>query len=228
MSGDLIRNERNAVSMLRSAVSRYAENLREAMVQARRDVAARQRDAEGVVEQRRDQLKHADREVQQARAALSQCRFDCGGLEHRVVAASQRQSQCTQELAKARRGAQLIAQAQHELSSVMQGIESRVGEHSSVASSALADLGSRLTALGGGSNGSWQRISGVAVGLATLTELMNPGIDMANVVSAAGLQNPMADATYSQSVARHDGQALDYVVEHPVLEEKGEADDGTR
>lgn len=198
MSGDLVRNERNAVSMLRSAVSRYAENLREAMVQARRDVAARHRDAEAVVEQRRDQLNRADREVQQARAALAQCRFDCGGLERQVVAASQRQNHCRQELAKARRGAQLIAQAQHELTSVMQGIESKVGEHSSVASSALVDLEYRLTALGGGGHGAWQRISGVAVGVATLTELINPGIDIANVVSAAGLQNPIADATYSQ------------------------------
>jgi predicted RNase H-like nuclease (RuvC/YqgF family) len=212
VSDDLIKNERNAVMTLRTGVTRYAEHLREAMAHARKDLTAQHRRAEGAVEQRRNALQRAERELKQARAALAQCREDCGGLERQLAAASQCAAQSKQEFDKARRAAQILAQAQRELTSTMQGIESKVGEHSSVASSALADLEARLAELGGG-NHLLQKGAAVAIGVATFAELINPVKDIGNALNAVGIQNPVSDPSYTDMVERHDEQALDYVVE---------------
>ncbi len=148
MSDDLVRAEVNAVRALKLGVERYAEQIRDALRNARREVAAADRKAQEEVERRRSEVQKREHELRQVETALRrQCQENCGRLQQQVAAAAQRLAEAKQPLDRARKAAQLTATAQSELLQALQAIETTVGEHSSVASSALASLDAKLAEL---------------------------------------------------------------------------------
>lgn len=173
MSDDLVKAEAQAVRQLRHAVSRYAEQLREVLAQSRREVAMAERNAQDAVAQRVADVRRAEQELQAAQAALAGCQENCGGLARAVNAAQQLVARAKLQLEHARQAAQLLAVAQSDLLKVLQHVEASIGEHSSVASSALASLDAKLSQLPhfdlGAAVHGLVLGAGVAAGLATST-----------------------------------------------------------
>ena len=148
MSGDVVRNEANAVKALKSGVERYTQTIQAATAQARRELMTAERQAQQAVDQRRAVLQRAEREVQQAKAALSgSTEENRRHLEQQVRTAMQWQGEAKQQMDRARRAEQQVASARTELISVLQSSEAAVSEHSSVAASALANLEAKLQSL---------------------------------------------------------------------------------
>jgi len=147
MTEDVVKNEVRAVRDLKGAVTRYAEQIRDASADSRREVAAADHEARDAVERRRLQLHRAEQALQQARTALAQCQENCGGLQRAAAAAQERQAQAKRQFDNARRAAQLTSSAQSDLLKVLQTIDGVVGENSSVASAALTSLDSKLSQL---------------------------------------------------------------------------------
>lgn len=148
MSGDVVRNEANAVKALKSGVERYTQMIQAAIAQARRELMTVERRAQQAVDQRRAALRRAERELQAAKAALSgSTEENRRHLEQQVRTATQWHGEARQQMDRARRAEQQVASARTELMSVLQSTEAAVGEHSSVASSALANLEAKLQSL---------------------------------------------------------------------------------
>ncbi|RLV47708.1 hypothetical protein D9V37_16295 [Nocardioides mangrovicus] len=211
---DQVKNERPAVKSLRTGVTRFAETMREAMALARKDLAAQRRSAEQSVESRRSQLQRAERELQNAKSALSQCRDNCGPLRARVSALTARTAECKQQLDKSRRAVQLIAQADHDLGGVMRGIESKVAEHSSLASSALADLDAKIATLRGTFE---QHLRSAGTGLVVGAEIFGAGhgaaMDLSNAAHAFDISTSGGDASIADLVERQNETNRHYVLD---------------
>ena len=228
MSADAVKNEVSAVRDLRGAVRRYAEHIRDADADSRREVAAADHEAREAVERRRSQLHRAEQELRQARSALAQCQENCGGLQRAVADAQERQAQAKRQFDNARRAAQLTSSAQSDLLKVLQTIDAVVGEHSSVASSALATLEIRLC-----------QLPHFDLGAAVHNALLGTGVAAEIAVSAMGISKlagnvsqgalPTADHVESisqvQDLQAEDGQQLWKEVELDNRK-RGYADDG--
>lgn len=215
MSDDLVRAEVNAVRALKHGVERYADQVRDALGHARREVAAADRRAQEAVERRRSEVQKREHELRQAEAALRQCQENCGALQQHVAAASRRLAEAKQSLDRARRAAQLTATAQAELLKVLQTTEATVGEHSSVASSALAALDAKLADLPklGISHAIHNLAVGTAVGVEIMGATMNLSPTVGNAFQAVGVSNPLADPSITEMVERQKDQERDYVIE---------------
>lgn len=221
MTDDLVRNEVNALRHLSKGITRYAEQVREALSQARRDILAMQRKAEGVLEVRRSTLQRAERELSQAKAALAQCR-ESGELQQRVRVATQWHAEAKPDLDRARRAAQTVEAAQSDLVRVLQTSESAVGEQSSVASSALASLAARLEALPHMDVGHavHNLAVGTAVGLEIFGATMNLGRVAGNALQAGGIDTPLRDQSISEMVEHDKEEQQHYVIEQNAEREK--------
>lgn len=214
MSDDLVRAEVHAVRDLRQGVSRYAEHIRDAAAQARREVAAADRKAQEAVERRRSQLQCREQEFRVAQAALAQCRENCGGLEQEVNVAGQRHAEAAGLLDRARKAAQLTAAAQSDLLKVLQTVEGKVGEQSSVASSALARLDAKLAELPHFDLGHavHNGLGGIVVGVEIMGATMNLGRVTGNALAAFDVNTPVRDHSISEMVEHQDESAAQYVV----------------
>ena len=222
MSDDLVKAEVNAVRALKHGVERYAEQIRDAAGHARREIAAADRRAQDAVERRRSDGQKREQELRQAAAALRQCRENCGGLQQQVEAAAQRLAAAKQLLDRARKAAQLTAAAQSDLLKVLQNTEATVGEHSSVASSALASLDAKLAELP--HFGVGHAIHNVAVGTAVGVEIfgatMSLGRVAGNALQAANVNFPIRDESITEMVEHRKDQERDYVIEQDFESKK--------
>lgn len=149
MADDVVRAEVNAVLALKHGVESYSERVRGGLAQARSDLDAADRKAQEAVERRRSEVRRCEQELHRAEATLRQCQENCGGLQQAVAKAAQSLAAAKQRLDRARKGAQLIAEARSGLAKTGQNIESVVGQHSSVASAALGNLEGKLRQLSG-------------------------------------------------------------------------------
>lgn len=214
MSDDLVRAEVHAVRNLRKGVSRYSEHVRDAAAQARREVAAADRKAQEAVARRRSELQRREQEFRAAQAALARCRENCGGLQQQVNVAAQRHAQAKEQLDRARKAAQLSAAAQSDLLKVLQTVEAKVGEQSSVASSALANLDAKLAELPHFDLGHTVHnvLGGIVVGVEITGAAMNLGRVTGNTLAALGVNTPLGDSSISEMREQEDEAAAHYVV----------------
>lgn len=214
MSDDLVRAEVHAVRNLRKGVSRYSEHVRDAAAQARREVAAADRKAQEAVARRRSELQRREQEFRAAQAALARCRENCGGLQQQVNVAAQRHAQANGQLGLARKAAQLTAAAQSDLLKVLQTVEGKVGEQSSVASSALARLDAKLAELPHFDLGHSVHnvLGGIVVGAEIVGATMNLGRVTGNALAAFDVNTPVRDKSISEMVEHQDESAAHYVV----------------
>jgi hypothetical protein len=147
MPDEAVKAEVKAVRDLRDAVTRYAEQMRDAMAEARRSAAALVKRTEANLQQRKSRLDRAMRDLQQAQAALAACRDpkQSAALQRAVTAAKAHADEARQFFAYAQKAATIASTAQSDLLKSTQAIEAVVGEHSSVSSSALASLEGKVT-----------------------------------------------------------------------------------
>lgn len=149
MTDDLVKAEVTAVLALKRGVERYAERVRGGLESARSELDAADRKAQDVVERRRADVKRREQELRSAEAALRHCQENCGGLQQVVAKASQALAEAQQRLDRARKGAQLIAEAKSGFTKAAHTADSIVGEHHSVASAALGNLEGKLRQISG-------------------------------------------------------------------------------
>lgn len=222
MSDDLVRAEVNAVRALKHGVERYAEQIRDALGHARREVAAADCKVQGAVEHRRSVAQKREQDLRLAEAALRQCQDNCGGLHQQVAAAAQRLAEAKQLLDRARKAAQLTATAQSELLKVLQATEATVGEHSSVAASALASLDAKLAQLPkfGVGHAIHNLAVGTAVGAEILGATVNLGRMTGDALQAANVNVPLRDHSITEMVEHRREQERDYVNEQDFESKK--------
>lgn len=149
MSDDVVKAEVNAVLTLKHGVEHYSERVRNGLANARRELDAADRKAQDVVERRRSDVRRCEDQLRGAEAALRQCQENCRGLQQAVARAAQALAEAQQRLDRARKGAQLIAEARSGFAKAGQTAESTVGQHHSVASAALSNLEGKLRQLSG-------------------------------------------------------------------------------
>lgn len=214
MSDDLVKAEVQAVRALKQGVGRYAEQIREASAQARREVAAADRKAREALERRRSEVRKREQDLRQVQAALRQCREDCGGLRRQGEAAAQRLAEAREALDHARKAAQLTSTAQADLLKTLQNIEASVGEHSSVASSALASLDGKLASLPHFDLGSTVHglLAGTAVSVQVLAATANFDRLVGDAAQAVNVNLPGRDHSVTEMVKHRREQEADYVV----------------
>jgi len=219
VSDDLVKAEAHAVRALRHAVGRYAEQIREAVVGARREVTAADRRAHEAAEHRRSEFQRREQELKAAQAALAQCLRasgpDCDGLRQQVSAAAQRHAEARQSLDRARKAAQTTAAAQSDLVKVLQAVEATIGEHSSIASSALASLDAKLAELP--HPGIGHTLQGIAAGALVGAEIAIAGMDLSRIGGDAAapfnVNPPVRDHSISQAAEHQAVQELFYLAE---------------
>lgn len=214
MSDDLVKAEVQAVRALKQGVGRYAEQIRGASAQARREIAAADRKTQEALERRRSEVRKREQELRQLQAALRQCREDCGGLRRQAETAAQRLAEAGQALDRARKAAQLTATAQTDLLKTLQNIEATVGEHSSVASSALASLDSQLASLPHFDLGSavHDLLAGTAVSVETVAAVASFGRLAGDAAHAVNVNFPIRDHSVAEMVEHRKDQEADYVI----------------
>lgn len=200
MTADDIKNEASAVKTLGQAIARYAEQVRDAGSDARRDMAAIERSARDEVERRRAQLKQRELRVDSARAALRSGNDESGRLRAALRAAEQARAEAAKSLGSARKASTLLASAQSDLAKALQQSERVVGEHSSVASSALASLEARLSEITGPGHAGFLR--GVAIGVSVAFKAATAAPDLAPVAgdfaAALGHENPFQHTSVAE------------------------------
>lgn len=146
MAEKAVEAEVKAIRELRTAVARYAEQMRDAMAEARHGAAALVTRTEAILQQRKSRLDRAMRELEQAQAALAACRDPkrSAVLQRAVTVANAHAGEARQFYAHAQKAATIAATTQSDLLKTMQALEAVVGEQSSVSSSALASLEGKL------------------------------------------------------------------------------------
>lgn len=229
MSDDLVKAEVHAVRALKHGIGRYAQQVRDAAARARREIAATDRKAQETVERRRSEMRKREQDLRRAEATLRQCRENCGGLQQQVQAASQRLADAQQLLDRATKAAHLTATAQSDLLKTLNNIEATIGEHSSVASSALASLDGKLAALQ--DFGVGQAMRSLAAGTVAAVEIfgasMNLGRVAGDALQAANVNFPIRDKTISEAVEHQREQEVDYVIKNdPDAEKRMNSGDG--
>jgi hypothetical protein len=163
----VVKAEVQAVRELKTAVTRYSQQLREAAAAARREMSAAEANARDAVDQRRSQVNRATQELQQAQEALRrtpEVRRD--EFRRAVVAAEHRARQAQQGLAQARKAGQVLSTASSELLKTLQMAEASVAEQSSAAARILASLDGKLAEITGGGVGSFVRNTVTSIGVA--------------------------------------------------------------
>ena len=141
-----IKADPAAVRQLVDTISRYAEHLRAAAVQARADLRHQRQSAEQEAERRRAVMDRARQALGEARAALSRCRENCGGLQQAVNQAQQRFDAAEQEYKAARRAVGIMAGAEAELLKSLHTAEFVVAEHAKSSVKGLLALEERIRA----------------------------------------------------------------------------------
>lgn len=204
-----------AVRALKHGVERYAEHVRDALGQARRDMAAADRKANEAVEGRRTEMQRCERNFREAEAALRQCQENCGGVQRQVAEAAQRHAEAKQGYDKARKAAQITATAQSELAKAGQTVESAVGQHSSVASSALASLDAKLADLPkfGLGDAVHSALATTAVTAEVLAHTVGFGRIAGNALQAANINNSFKEDSITEMVEHRQDQERDYKVQ---------------
>lgn len=147
---DPVKAEVHAVQSLAVAVARYAEHVRGAGTAARAEAKRAEAKVHEAVEQRRQRLDRAAQVLTRAQTALACCRENCGGLQRAVNEAQRQLESAEREYRQARKAAQIVASAAADVSHSVHASEAAVGQHSSMAASALAELDSRLREITGG------------------------------------------------------------------------------
>jgi hypothetical protein len=251
VSDDLVRAEAHAARALRHGVERYAEHIRGTAAHARREVAAADRNAQEAVERCRSELRHREEELKRAQAALTQClrspRSDCSRLRQQADAAAQRHTEARQRLERARQAAQITSGAQSDLIKALQAVGATVGEHSSVASSALASLDAKLAGLprldadnalssarlavnaAPKSSGWLHQIAAEAV---VTAEVLGASLNLGPVAGDAGaavnVNLPARDHSITEMAERQTQQEIDYAGERAAEEaERARSDHGS-
>lgn len=200
MSNDHIKIDVHSVRGLRTAVSRYTEEIQRTSAQSRKRVAAADQIARHAVEQRRAERQKREADLKQARETLARCQGNCGGLQRDVALASERLKVATAALTRARKAEQMTAETQRDLAQALRAIESKVSDHASAAASALADLEARLAALP--RSGVTDTLRGIAVGVATFSTVATAIPDAAhivgNAIAASGHPNAFANSSLAE------------------------------
>ena len=215
MSNDQVRAEVSSVRALKQGVGRYAEHVRDAIADARREMAAADRKAQESVDRRRSEVHKCEQKLRHLEAALRQCRDNCGGLQQQVADAAQRLAIAQQLLERARKAARVTAAAQSELAKALQTTETTVGEHSSVASSALASLDAKLASLPqfGVGHAIHNIAAGTVVGVEIFGATMDLGRVAGNALQAVNVSTPLRDHTVTEMVEHRQEQERQHVIE---------------
>jgi ABC-type transporter Mla subunit MlaD len=139
-----VRAQVEAVDRVARAVRSFAEQERELIAEARKQLKHKAGSAQAEVCERRHALEQAREATARAEMALARCREDCGGLAQAVAAARRRQTAAEQSLGRARQAAQMIEQAAAALNAVTRSTERTVGDHALAAITACRELADRL------------------------------------------------------------------------------------
>lgn len=215
MSDDTVRNESKALRELKGGVLRFAEQMREAIAGARRELVDADRRAQALVDQRRAAVQRAQGEVQRAHAASSDRSRDPAATQQQIKVAREWHAEATRQLEQARRAAQTVASAQADLARALQRTEAAIGENASIAASAIATLDAKLAQLP--NTGTAAGLRHAVHGLIVTGEIVGATAGLArlagNTLQAADISTPVADHNLVQMVEHDHDQAVDYVIE---------------
>ena len=227
MSGnDQVKAERAALRTLRDAVTRYAEQLRAAMAGARRDADALVKRAAEAERKRRAGLDRAVADLEQAEAALARCRDaqQVAALRGEVAAKRHHADERKRLLGYAKQAVKTAADARSDLLKVIQAQDPAVGEHSSIAAGALAQLESRLASIDPGSLGAHaaQGIKGLMVGGAFFADTVTGAGHVANLAQtlASGYESVDGHPATSQEIRREQAASGNEYLAASDLEDK--------
>lgn len=225
---DTVRNEAKSVRKLKAGVEQYAGQLRAAMHDARHEMAAARRHAADVVQERRSTLRRAEQQLARAQAELACCQENCGGLQRQAQVAAEWVSETKQQLARARKAEQLVADAESALLRSLQRADGVVGEQGSVASAALASLDGKLSTLG--SLGAGHALHNCAKHAVLTAEIIGAttglGRAAGDALQAANVQNVFADDSLTEMVDNDQQNAAEYVLTRDE-DADGSSDGGT-
>jgi multidrug efflux pump subunit AcrA (membrane-fusion protein) len=160
-----VRAEAAAVHALGVAVGRFAEHIRHSSATARAAARATETRFQQVVQQRRQELNQANRQLAAAQRALDCCRRGCGPLIAAVADAQREQRTAQAAYQDAVRAASIAAAAARELAAAISAVESAVSGHASIAAAALTDLERRLREIASAGDTDWLRHAWAALAL---------------------------------------------------------------
>jgi hypothetical protein len=196
---DRHNKERQAIQTLRQAVARYAEDLRGSIDLAHREMATVEQKVERTVEERRARLTRAEEDVRRYEQMLGRAHpAERTELESLYASARRAALEERKAVEQVRRAASKIRAAHTELRQSMRPIETKVGEHSSVAASALADLDARIGDYAHGPSFARSAVITLGVGANVLSSGQGLAQTAADVLKASGVNSSLVDA------ARHD------------------------
>lgn len=183
-----VKAEIDAVRKLRAATVQYATQLRGVVEAARREIASAQADLRQGVDAHRGNASRAAQNAQRAREAFARCPVDQRDpLRAQLEAAEQSAVNANRLLERARGAEHAGAEASTELVRTLHQVLAAVSEHSSAASTALAELDTRLgelTALLGDRGG---RSLGERAGRAAQAGVVTLGVAAEVAVGAMGV-----------------------------------------
>jgi hypothetical protein len=139
-----------ALRALSTAITRYAEQLREAIRNAHRDADTLVKRTEDAVSERKSEWDRAERQAKRAEDAATACRDPRQAAGLRAEAAARRgfADKRLQFYGHAQQAAKAAAEARTRLFKVMSALDASVGADSSVATTVLGKISGKLDEIG--------------------------------------------------------------------------------
>lgn len=208
MASDEVKADPKDIRALRRGVSSYAQHMRDAVDDARKEVEAARRETEAKTDERRNALRAAESELFNAEKRLANCEDEnCAGLRAEAEAARLRKKEAKAEFERAQAALSLVEGAQSDLMRSLKDAEGVAAETGSVSSNALAHLESRLGEVG--------RVSGFVLGTLAAAEILGAASDLgrlgANTAQAFGVDTPFADQNLAQMVESNRAQEVGHM-----------------
>lgn len=178
---DVVKAEVRAVRDLKRGVARYADQVRNAVADARREAKEAERTAREAVDTGRSRLKKSEAAVGRARDDLARCPEE-RRREHQaaVRAAEDRAAAARREVDQARKAERAVVAATADLAKVLCMAEAAVGDQSSAATAALAVLDTKLSEITSGGMAALAR--GAIVTLGVAAEVATTLVDGATLI----------------------------------------------
>lgn len=196
---DVVKAEVRAVRDLKRGVSRYADQVRDVVADARREAKEAERSAREAVDASRSRLKKAEAALGRARDDLARCPEERRReYQSAVRAAEDRAAAARKEVEQARKAESAVVAATADLAKVLSMAEAAVGDQSSAATSALAVLDTKLSEISSAELATFARDAIVTFGIAA--EVATTVVDGATLVGNVSQGSiPTADRITSTS-----------------------------
>ena len=197
MGDDTLKQEARAVRGLRKSVIRYAQDLRAAVVTARRAIDERERSAAQTLERRETRLRRAVAALERAEAdARRSDERDRETARRRVEAAARAVREEKAARDRARKAHEVVRTTKSDLVKTLHAVEAAVAERGSVAAHVLAQLDARLTEIEGDRGLNFIQKTAIVVG--TVGQLSTTGAQLTELAATPAFSAAVEPTTLSE------------------------------